>query len=195
MMTVKIETSQFLPVECKQRLAVAVSNAMVEWQVDKSIPRTSVDIERFDIEINHIKHNDIIGPQPSQREVVHVESSDIEPDESDEPVEICDYFKPAWGECVSIAHRGGRFHHKISSPRIIRGVPNRLFTEAKAVWERLPEQIVGKEERKRIRLKTTAARLRMRATRLWKKQLKQSRMQAQEARMQALQNGPASKEA
>ena len=184
-----MQTSEFLPVECQQRLAEAVSKVMVEMQADKSISRTSVDIE-----ISHIKDNDIIGPQPSLREVVHVESSDIEPDESDEPVEICDYFKPVWRECVSIAHHGGRFHHKIS-PRIIRGVPNRLFTEAKAVWERLPEQIVGKEERKRIRFKNTAARLRMRAKRLWKKQLKQSRMQAQEARMQAPQNGPASEEA
>ena len=125
------------------------------------------------------------GEASSQCDIEPSEPSDNELDEPNGPVEFCDACKPMWKECVSIAHH--QFHHK-TSPRIIRGVPNRLFRAAKKVWKRRPEQIVRKEEMERIGVNRTGTRLRMQALRSLKKQEKQ-------ARMQVVQNGPASEEA
>ena len=80
--------------------------------------------------------------------------ADIVHDEPDEHVDFSDVCEPMCRNCVSIAHRNHRVHHKMRSARIIRGKPNHLFREAWLLWQRLPEQIVGKEEKQRQGLRS-----------------------------------------
>ena len=168
MTLLRMTTLEKLHPAASERLVKAVHKVMLEMQDDKIIPATPIDIEMR-------SHHDVIneeymmerslpgardGSQPSGHALALYgggepwQPADIELDEPDEHVEFSDVCKPMWRECVSIAHRNHRVHHKMRSARIIRGKPNHLFREAWLLWQRLPEQIVGKEEKQRMGLRS-----------------------------------------
>ena len=109
-----------------------------------------------------IKENDIIGSLPRAHDGSQPSGhalalsgggepslpAENELDEPDEHVCFSDVsVDMKWRECVAAAHRNHRFHYKTTA-RVIRGVPNHLFREDWLLWQRPPEQIVGKEEKR-----------------------------------------------
>jgi len=181
-----MNTTQVLPRDASERLVAAISAVMLEMHVDKTISNTSIFIEVESLQAYnaqgqclHVK----LEPGPvddgGQAAIGPVDCVPI--DEHAEPEDFCDMCKPMWSECVSIAkHRDtsmprtqrmpGRHRYAHNSmPRIMGGVPNRLFRLAKQVWKQLPKQIVEKEELKRLvsrrNYQRMPGRLRMQATR------------------------------
>jgi len=170
MTLVRMKTLEKLPREASDRLVEAVYKVMSEMNDDGIIPFTPIDIEVGTIEEYgniHLLPSAQEGSQPSAHDGSQPsgdalalygggkpgQPADIVLDGPDEHVDFSDVCEPMWRNCVSIAHRDHRFHHKMRSARIIRGKPNHLFREAWLLWQRLPEQIVGKEEKQRQGLK------------------------------------------
>jgi hypothetical protein len=179
MTLVRMKTLEKLPREASDRLVAAVYKVMSEMNDDGIIPDTQIDIEVGTIEENgnmHLLPSDFNsffdfsrkeGSQPSAHDGSQPsgialalyageepgQPADIVLDRPDEHVDFSDVCEPMWRNCVRIAHRKHRVHHTVRSARIIRGKPNHLFREAWLLWQRLPEQIVGKEEKQRQGLK------------------------------------------
>ena len=149
------------------RLVEAVDKVMLEMIHDDIILDALIDIEVGTIEEYgniHLLPSAQDGSQPSAHDGSQPsgdalalygggkpgQPADIVLDEPDEHVDFSDVCEPMWRNCVRIAHRKHRVHHTVRSARIIRGKPNHLFREAWLLWQRLPEQIVGKEEKQRV---------------------------------------------
>ena len=187
MALVRLVLSNELPRETRDKLVESVYKVWFEMHVDKFSPATPIPIE-----VASIKENDIIGSLPRAHDGSQPSGhalalsgggepslpADNELDEPDEHVCFSDVsVDMKWRECVAAAHRNHRFHYKTTA-RVIRGVPNHLFKEAQKVWELLPEQIVAKEERKRIGIRKNSDRLRKQAKRFVQNQERQARRQA-----------------
>ena len=165
-----MKTLEKLPREASERLVEAVYKVMSEMNDDGIIPFTPIDIEVGTIEEYgniHLLPSAQEGSQPSAHDGSQPsgdalalygggkpgQPADIVLDEPDEHVDFSDVCEPMWRNCVFLAHRNHRFHRNVRSARIIRGKPNHLFREAWLLWQRLPEQIVGKEEKQRVGLR------------------------------------------
>ena len=186
MTMVIMNTTQVLPRDASECLVAAISAVMLEMHVDKTISNTSIFIEVESLQAYnaqgqclHVKLEP--GPVDDGGQAAIGPCGPAVMPEHAVPVDFCDMCKPMWSECVSIAkHRDTsmprtqrmpwrhRYAHN-SMPRIMGGVPNRLFRLAKQVWKQLPEQIVEKEELKRLvsrrNYQRMPGRLRMQATR------------------------------
>ena len=169
----KVGTLNELPRETRDKLVESVYKVWFEMHVDKFSAATPIPIE-----VASIQENDIIGSlprahdgsQPSGHALAlsgggePSQPADNELDEPDEHVDFSDVCEPMWRNCVRIAYRNHRVHQNVRSARVIRGKPNHLFREAWLLWQRLPEQIVGKEEKLRQGLRSAYKR-RLRANR------------------------------
>jgi hypothetical protein len=181
MTLVRMKTLEKLPREASDRLVEAVDKVMLEMIHDDIILDALIDIEVGTIEEYgniHLLPSAQEGSQPSAHDGSQPsgvalalyageepgQPADIVLDGPDEHVDFSDVCEPMWRNCVRIARRDGRVHHNTRYARFIRGKPNHLFREAWLLWQRLPEQIVGKEEKQRQGLRSAYNR-RLRANR------------------------------
>ena len=170
-----MKTLEKLPREASERLVEAVDKVMLEMIHDDIILDALIDIEVGTIEEYgniHLLPSAQDGSQPSAHDgsqpsgialALHAgeepgQPADIVLDRPDEHVDFSDVCEPMWRNCVRIAHRNHGVHQNVRSARIIGGKPNHLFREAWLLWQRLPEQIVGKEEKQRQGSRSTYMR-------------------------------------
>jgi hypothetical protein len=162
MTLVRMKPLEKLPREASDRLVEAVDKVMLEMIHDDIILDALIDIEVGTIEEYgniHLLPSAQDGSQPSAHDGSQPSGDALalygggepgQPADTFEHVDFSDVCEPMWRNCVRIAHRDHRLPHNVRSARIIRGKPNQLFREAWLLWQRLPEQIVGKEEKQRL---------------------------------------------